>query len=148
MRAGIISNVVKTLVIADLLFTTVVFIYPFNQALTIAALGEEPKMTCTSRASYIWMGNFIRAASIVGVALVAVYVPNFTILSGLTGGFGNNILALILPPMFYYSLKRKSAVGDHKSRGEDAALVLTFLFGVGFLVLTLIFFAKQVRGSG
>ena len=41
------------------------------------------------------------------MAGVAFMVPDFSLLTGLTGAFGNNILGLILPPLFYWRLRSR-----------------------------------------
>ena len=49
-----------------------------------------------------WAVNGLRALVAILIAAVALGVPFFSLLTGLTGGFGNNILGFILPPLFYY----------------------------------------------
>jgi phage shock protein PspC (stress-responsive transcriptional regulator) len=44
LQTGYVSSLVKIFVIVDLLFTTVVFIYPWNEALTFALLGNGSDM--------------------------------------------------------------------------------------------------------
>ncbi len=63
------------------------------------------------------------------------------------GGFGNNILGFILPPLFYYKLRVHEGYWQQPSRArlaELAAIVGTATFGVFFLVLTLVFFGKAI----
>ena len=65
----------------------------------------------------------------------------------IAGGFGNNILGFILPPLFYYKLRVHEGYWTQPSRArlaELTAIVVTATFGVFFLVLTLIFFGKAI----
>ena len=65
----------------------------------------------------------------------------------IAGGFGNNILGFILPPLFYYKLRVHEGYWQQPSRArlaELAAIVGTATFGVFFLVLTLVFFGKAI----
>ena len=76
------------------------------------------------------------------VAGVATLVPSFSLLTGLTGAFGNNILGLVLPPAFYWRLMvQKGGASPAGQKGvlrrpEAAALLLTTAFGLWFLVFS------------
>ena len=91
----------------------------------------------------------LRTFVAIAVSAVALGVPFFSLLTGLTGGFGNNILGLILPPLFYYKLRGKEYwyCDDGITRRhiwEFIGLIVTFVFGLIFLALTLVFFGMEI----
>lgn len=180
---SVLTKVVKWGLAIDLLFTTIVFLFPLTEAMDRALFGEETEVIdrndddnntgideeaqqyysqCLATASKasdrhwmfntrMWKGNALRAFVVVAVAGVALGVPFFSLLTGLTGGFGNNILGFILPPVFYYRLRGKEywfkSDGTRRHLLEFAGLVVTFLFGLIFLVLTLVFFGREIANE-
>ena len=127
--------VVKTALAVDLLFTSVVFLLPVNQQLEEALCPLHHASTLRVRAQ--------RFAFAAAVALVAYACPSFQLLTGLTGGFGNNILGLVLPPVMYWKLRRDA--GCKIGLTETIVLALIFIFGVGFLVFSTVTFVKAIR---
>jgi len=174
LSVGPVKTAVQLLLSVDLLFTTIVFLYPFNEALERQLLkpqhggtgggggaaggdggegmvsggesgegegeGEEMGRVCVAFSSWHeWKRNLLRTAVVCVVGFVAYLVPSFSLLTGLTGGFGNNILGFILPPLFYWRLQAKRgywAHGSLRKGAEQACLVCIFLFGLGFLYLS------------
>jgi hypothetical protein len=144
---GTLTNAVNALLSLDLLFTCIVFLLPMSQLLEKELLDEsrfgEPVME--------FKRNGLRACLVLGVTLVAHGVPVFYMLTGLSGGFGNNILGLVLPPVFYTLLKRrleaKVSGTTVASNMETAACGVCFLFGIGFIALTLATFAEEVMAG-
>ena len=142
--AGATSALVKILLCIDLLFTTVVFLFPFSQALEIELLDKSTFGTFKTEVRR----NGIRVMIIAAIAGVSRAVPNFSYLTGLSGGFGNNILGFILPPLFFLKLQQNKAAlpADLKLRihsanpavrcGEYFGLCFAFVFGVGLLILS------------
>jgi hypothetical protein len=113
---------VKVLLCVDLLFTSLVFLFPVNEIIEQEYFGPEVISRLTSRASMLpsssssyslscplvslfgdlsssleWKRNASRTLLAMAVAGIAYLVPSFSLLTGLTGGFGNNILGFILP---------------------------------------------------
>ena len=129
-----LTVVVKTALVVDLLFTSVVFLLPVNQQLEEALCPLHHASTLRVRAQ--------RFAFAAAVALVAYACPSFQLLTGLTGGFGNNILGLVLPPVMYWKLRR--AAGCQVGLAETAILALVFIFGVGFLVFSTVIFVQAI----
>ena len=70
----------------------------------------------------------LRAVVVCAIACVSYAVPVFSLLTGLTGGFGNNILGFILPPLFYLKL-----IYDKNS--EKSKMKFTEVFACAFTVL-------------
>merc|ERR1711972_473017 len=142
---GTLTNVVNILLSLDLLFTCIVFLLPMSQLLEKELLDEarfgewpvEMKRTC------------LRTMLVLGITAVACGVPVFDLLTGLSGGFGNNILGLILPPLFYMLLlrQRERPAGRAARAMEAAACGVSVSCGLGLLVLTLTTFVKQVQSG-
>eukprot|EP00939_MAST-03C_sp_MAST-3C-sp1_P002065 g2065.t1 len=169
---GPVKTAVQLLLSVDLVFTSIVFLYPFNEAIERALLAEPPTVataatTATARDTvliagdsvaaycdfpafanaYEWKRNALRTASVCAVGFVAYLVPSFSLLTGLTGSFGNNILGFILPPLFYWRLRAKHGYWDTPTIWkycEQAFLLVVFLFGIGFLFLGTFSFVSAI----
>lgn len=79
----------------------------------------------------------------------ALGVPQFQLLTGLTGGFGNNVVGQLLPPLLYVKLQhlRGYWVNWRASWGKiyELALCLTvFLLSVLMMVLSTIDFVHKI----
>ena len=139
---GPVKSVVLILSGIGQVFTCVVFLFPFNEALENEWV--KPSKSEFSATSRTWKVNLLRTVVVCAVGFVAYLVPDFSALTGLSGGFGNNILGFILPPLFYWKLQKKrgywDAADDLRSRiekvFEQAVLLLIFVFGIGFLILS------------
>jgi len=170
LHPGTLSTCVKVALSVDLLFTAVIFIVPLD-----VALEREFGVSQSDLKSFL-----LRAAVPCAIAVVARCVPFFSLLTGLSGGFGNNLLGFILPPIFYYKIREcdgywaypdyggqrpwklllsrakgikvGSDVDEYAERWqhnrsrllEELALAGTLCFGIIFLVLTLIFFGREI----
>ena len=108
------------------------------------------------RRAYEWRRNSLRAAMVCAIGGVAWAVPSFSLLTGLTGAFGNNILGLVLPPIFYHRLQARrgywreshaTAWRRAERRAEQAALGATLAFGLAFLVLSTSSFTRAIVRS-
>mmetsp|Transcript_48079 Transcript_48079/g.61618 ORF Transcript_48079/g.61618 Transcript_48079/m.61618 type:complete len:529 (+) Transcript_48079:3-1589(+) len=174
---GKLSKIVKILLCIDLLFTSLVFLFPVNELIEQELLGTNiiSKLTLeanstpsssssssrTSRTSTSikpfgnllniieWKRNGLRTCLVIAVALIAFAVPSFSLLTGLTGGFGNNILGFILPPLFYYQLQSKARYwhdvnGKRIKYFEQFILLFIFLFGIAFLFLSTYSFITEI----
>ena len=58
--------------------------------------------------------NVCRVTLALSAASIAVLLPNFGLLTGFTGAFGNNMLAFIFVPLFYF--QRLKARGYWKQK--------------------------------
>ena len=70
---------------------------------------------------------------------VAVLLPNFALLTGLTGAVGNNLLAFVFVPLFYFERRRQLGHWRSISGALAAELLLCavlFAFGLGLLLLS------------
>ena len=182
---AMLTKIIKWGLVIDLLFTTIVFLFPINEALENAIFGFETNakddsenegnvikclvltttttsdlesqdyVAVSSSSSHwifsleMWKRNMLRTFVAIAVSAVALGVPFFSLLTGLTGGFGNNILGFILPPLFYYKLRGKEYwyCDDGITRRhiwEFIGLIVTFVFGLIFLALTLVFFGMEI----
>jgi hypothetical protein len=135
--------------------TCIVFLFPINEAIEQETFGSavSPVVTTRPRLAHwftldIWRRNLSRAVITCSIGAVAYCVPHFSLLTGLTGGFGNNILGFILPPVFYYKLRVHEGYWkqprSYARLAEVAGIVVTVTFGIFFLFLTLIVFGKQI----
>ena len=191
---AIMTKIIKWGLVIDLLFTTIVFLFPINEALENAIFSsddgsrkddvsddgnvikcllltndvesqqqqqqlrhssaDDDDHDITTRSHWIfslemWKRNMLRTFVAIAVSAVALSVPFFSLLTGLTGGFGNNILGFILPPLFYYKLRGKeywyeSDGVTRRNVWEFLGLIVTFVFGIIFLGLTLVFFGMEI----
>jgi len=100
-----------------------------------------------------WARNGIRTALCIGVAFTAYGIPSFHLLTGLSGGFGNNLLGFILPPIFYIKLRHRdgfwSAVdwGSKLGRSRGCELwgcVIIFVLGIVFMVISTASYINKV----
>ena len=136
LKPGASSTTVKVLLCCDLLFTSVLFLFPINEALerelgigvampspgntnrkgvlttpasTSVLLVQNPQQCgeTTEGVARVMGRRILRCFMVLAVAGVAFTVPDFSLLTGLTGAFGNNILGLILPPLFYWRLRSR-----------------------------------------
>ena len=134
---GSVKTTVQILLSLDLVFTAIVFLYPFNEAIERELL-PPPKKKAGACSVYEWKRNALRTIVVIAVALVAYAVGSFSLLAGFTGGFGNNFLGFILPPFFYWRLRARHGYWDRgprvKKYAEQAALLVVFLFGLFFLI--------------
>jgi hypothetical protein len=76
----------------------------------------------------------LRATLVASTTAVAIGVPQFGVLSSLTGAFGNNFLAFVFVPVLFFTLFR--ADGKKIGVAKGALLATLFMFGIGMLVLT------------
>jgi amino acid permease len=172
LHPGFLSTCVKVALCVDLIFTGVLFLVPLSEALE-----REFGIDDGDSKRYI-----IRAAVPCAIAVVAKIIPFFSLLTGLSGGFGGNLLGFILPPLFYYEIRSqeghwsysecggqrpwklllfrpKECKDDsddegcarrHRNRGrllEEIALAGTFAFGISFLVMTIVFFGREIANA-
>lgn len=101
LSKGKVANAVKILLSVDLLFTSALFLFPVSESVERVIFDAE-KFGTTKIEAY---RNVFRTFLVLLVALVGVLVPSFPLLTGLSGAFGNNLVGLILPPIFYLSLQ-------------------------------------------
>lgn len=153
LPAGATATIaVQVLLAIDLVFTSIVFLFPFSEAFE-SELGLQvspPGETAAREWQREMLRNALRTVLVVAIALVAYLVPSFSLLTGLTGGFGNNILGFILPPLFYWRLQAQAEDGYWASGGcgravELALLALTFTFGIVFLLMSTASFLAAIK---
>lgn len=71
--------------------------------------------------------NYIRTFLVGITAAVALAIPFFSLLTGLSGVFGNNLLGFLLPSLFYIRLKSRKMHWD--TIGDEAATFWDCLLG-------------------
>ena len=97
---GIIQQITRACLCIDLLFTYALIMYPFTEALDT----ELFDITQLNNTSVIFKGNMIRIGIVIITALIAIGIPHFGYLTGLTGGSASIFLGFILPPIFIWRL--------------------------------------------
>lgn len=151
LTPGVLTTVVKVLLCVDLLFTNLMFLFPVSEALEVELLGVEAMQKPSWRVE--GLRNLLRTVIVVAVALVAYSIPFFNLLTGLSGGFGNNLLGFILPPLFCAKIKydrgcwQSMAWGTSVGRakiGECFVCIMLCAFGLIFMGLSTEAFVEQI----
>ena len=100
LDTGVIQQITRACLCIDLLFTYALIMYPFTEALDT----ELFDITQLNDTSIIFKGNIIRIIIVICTALIAIGIPHFGYLTGLTGGSASIFLGFILPPIFIWRL--------------------------------------------
>ena len=79
----------------QLTFTCVMFLFPMSESLEAELF--DPKSFGQLRVES--KRSALRTVICVAIAGVAMGIPDFAYLTGLSGGFGNNIIGFVLPPV-------------------------------------------------
>merc|ERR1712054_716897 len=84
----------------------------------------------------------IRVMLVLLTTAVSVGIPDFEILAGFSGAFGNNMLAFIFVPPLFLRLRQLTLVERASATTpwalETVVLSILFLFGLVMLVMTTI----------
>ncbi|KAL6073321.1 Transmembrane amino acid transporter protein [Balamuthia mandrillaris] len=101
---GVITTLVRIFLSIDLLFTFALFLFPVSEAL-------EHNFFNPSLFGRSWKEemkrNALRAVLVIATAGVALSIPFFSLLTGLSGVFGNNLLGFLLPTLLYVFLSHR-----------------------------------------
>ena len=99
----------------------------------------------------------LRIVLCIGTFGVTQAVPDFGLLTGLTGGFGNNMLAFVFVPLLYVKLRHTAGYWafDWSSTrsvankiGQLVLMVLLFLFGISLLILAVFSTVQSMLDGG
>ena len=101
LEAGFLKTLIRLLLSIDLLCTGALFLLPVSRALE----QELEKRTSFFRSSNLTHTRLLQTLSVVLISCIAVLVPDFALLTGLSGGFGNNIIGFLLPALIYCKLQ-------------------------------------------
>jgi len=167
-QSNVISNVstkgshsivvaVKVLLTVDLFFTTMLYLFPMTELLERALFNQANFGKLRTEI----LRNTLRASVVCSIGLIAQGIPVFGLLTGLSGGFGNNIIGLILPPVMYFQLRKQNGYwkqltssnifsGNWAAIGllfEIIGLVVVFIFGVTVLILSTSAFAEAITAK-
>lgn len=101
--------------------------------------------------------NILRVVLVGAITAIAYLIPDFSTLTGLSGGFGNNLVGFILPPIIYLRLQHQrgywyedredSASGftkDNKKRAEVGMCVFVVVFGATMMGLSTHSFVQSI----
>ena len=116
-----VQQVTRGCLCIDLLFTYALIMYPFTEAIDAEIFGAER----VGERSVVMKGNVMRCGIVIVTALIAIGIPHFGYLTGLTGGSASIFLGFILPPFFVWRL------APHKVSNIELYCLcpLIFLFG-------------------
>merc|ERR1719203_177 len=81
LDTGVVQQVTRTCLCIDLLFTYALIMYPFTEAIDSEIFGADR----LKEPSVIMKGNILRCAIVIVTALIAIGIPHFGYLTGLTG---------------------------------------------------------------
>lgn len=146
--------VTKVCLAVDLFFTCMLFLFPMSELFEKAIFKQE----AFGQRKIEYLRNLLRACIVVVIGLIAQGIPEFSLLTGLSGGFGNNIIGFVLPPIFYSKLRYDQGYwkpltvggifkGDRKAGSlflEALLLAVSFLFGTTVLVLSTYSFSDKI----
>merc|ERR1712232_367514 len=102
--SGWLPNLVEILLCIDLLVTYTIFMIPLSEMLEGLLKISPKKGLLQFRVKYVCL----RSCLVIFTILFALAVPDFNYITNLVGGVANNLVAIILPPLFYLALSRKS----------------------------------------
>jgi len=147
LHPGNLKKAVQIALCVDLFFTYALFLFPMSEALEndLTRAWERRREKGGEEKERDWevpwqFRAFLRALLVATTALLAYLVPDFSSLSALSGGFGNNLVGFILPPLFITVIKvkqnwwRENGVGRGWQVIEVGANVCIGMGGVGLLV--------------
>lgn len=154
LHPGVMEILVRIFLSLDLLFTAALFLFPTSEILEFALLDRSLFGTFNVE----MQRNLIRFIMVMVTAAVALAIPFFSVMTGLTGVFGSNLLGFLLPPSIYIKLKySKGHWGKIKMRKllrfkrktwcllfELVVCSLVFLFGIAMLVLGIQAFVREI----
>ena len=90
--------------------------------------------------------NLVRFCLTACSAAIAILLPNFALITGLTGAFGNNLLAFVFVPVFYMRRRQQLegssgslSVHPCKQHSDTILCCALFAFGIGLLILSTTF---------
>eukprot|EP01084_Bolivina_argentea_P239155 401965_1 len=141
LNNGWLKSLVRILLCLDLFFTYALFLFPMTESIeqTIFNVNNFGQWKTEVQR------NILRTIIVFATCVIALLVPSFEKLTGLTGAFGNNVLGLILPPIIYFRLCRLRNVSV--SRQHKLIGYFISLFGVFMLFVSTYFFIDSIIAS-
>lgn len=141
LTKGPVTNLVKGLMALNQMFTVPLFLVPMSNSFEHRILAKNEFGTTLGEMKR----NLCRLGFALAAAAIALIVPNFGLLTGLTGAFGNNFLAFIFVPMLYF--ERHRCIGHWSDMCDSsgykwskvrqiAKLCILFVFGCCTLLLS------------
>ena len=138
---GWLKSIVAILLCIDLFFTYALFLFPISESLE-KTIFDENKF---GQRKIEIERNIIRGILVFSTCGIALLVPNFQQLTGLTGAFGNNVLGLILPPLMYFKLTSQN--GPWKRTHSIGTKIFGYsisIFGIIMLFVCVAFFVEAI----
>lgn len=136
------TKVVVIALCVNLLFTYPLFLFPMTESIEMEMFDIGSGMIGDWRLEM--KRNALRAILVVMTGVVAIVIPRFELITGLTGAFGNNVLALIVPPIMYFKLANMNGKGAEISTAGKVVGYFTTSFGMSMLVLCVWIFTESI----
>eukprot|EP01084_Bolivina_argentea_P074326 134844_1 len=135
---GGIQIFTKIFLCIDLLFTYAIIMYPFTEALDAVLFTLEQLKTKKVKL----ITSSIRVFIVLCTAMIAIYIPHFGYLTGLTGGSAAVFLGFVLPPLFVWKL------APHKLTVFERKFLIWFvlLFGLAMMILSPYLILSEMYG--
>ncbi len=149
LAPGVLKVIVQVALTLDLIGSSVLFLLPPFELFERAIWDLSQKRSFRVEV----LRNVLRTV-IVGTSCgLALLVPCFSVLTGFSGGFGNCILGLILPPVMYVRLqfKRgyfKGALRRPKAVAEVVLCAVVLSLGLVVFVLSTVFTISSLANGG
>ena len=134
LTPGTLSTLVDLAMAINQLFTFAIFMLSMAESLELwlfVARGAGPSVELGR--------NIVRFGLTAAAAGIAICIPNFALLTGLTGAFGNNLLAFVFVPVFFVARRRalgRAGVHGPLSLTEWGTCGILLTFGKTLLVLS------------
>jgi amino acid permease len=129
---GTLRSVAVGAVAIDLFATVPAFLFPVSDAAERVLFNEALFGTFATEAKR----NLFRAFLVCGIAGTSVAIPIFELLAGFSGGFGNMVVGIILPPLLFAKLRAKN---EPLPAWQECGCFMLSLLGVGLMVLSTFF---------
>eukprot|EP01084_Bolivina_argentea_P125518 222385_1 len=138
---GYLKSFVRILLCVDLFFTYALILLPMTASIEQVIF----KKNNFGQFKIEMQRNILRTFLVFMTCIIALVVPSFEKLTGLTGAFGNNVLGLILPPVMY--IKLCSLRGKYISTSTKFIGYFISSFGVFMLFVCTYYFIDSIISS-
>ncbi len=148
LAPGVLKIIVQIALTLDLIGSSVLFLLPpfelFERAIWDLSAKKSLKIEL--------LRNVLRTVLVGAACGLALAIPCFSVLTGFSGGFGNCLMGLILPPALYLRLQFKrgyfSRLIQHKKKIAEI-IVCCIVLAVGGIVFVLsTLFTVQLLADG
>lgn len=147
LEPGPLDVVVKVALVIDLVATSALFLLPMFELFENVLFKAANKGQWRTEV----LRNCFRTAIVAASCGIAILLPCFSIVTGLSGGFGNTFIGLIMPPLLFLRLSYMHGRWRRltwKKRWEIAVGVFIATCGLGVFFLSTSFIIIDVITNG